>query len=65
MANMSNSVLVRIVANKFNYPDGLAETVVRDLLKSDFPANDIRTMGEAIAYLDKVKAMMDEQRRAS
>ena len=65
MSDIKNMVLTRVIATKFGYPDGLAETIARDMLRDDFPRNDIRTMGEAIAYIDKVKAAMDNQRRAS
>ena len=58
-------VLTKIIAYKFGYPLGLAECVARDMIRDDFPKNGVKTMGEAIAYLDNLKIKMDNQQRAS
>ena len=58
-------VLAKIISHKLGYPLGLAETIARDMIRDDFPKNGVKTMGEAIAYLDAVKAEMDRRPKAS
>ena len=47
-------VLAKIIAFKFDYDDETAGKVADDLIRDDFPLNKITTMGEAIAFLDRV-----------
>ena len=48
------SVLVRIIAAKFGYDDETAALVAEDMIADDFVLNKIKTMGQAIAFLDRV-----------
>lgn len=58
-------VLAKIISHKLGYPLGLAECVARDMIRDDFPKNGVKTMGEAIAYLDEVRARADKAGGAS
>jgi hypothetical protein len=48
------TVLAKIIAFKFDYDDETAALVAEDMIADDFVLNKIKTMGEAIAYLDFV-----------
>ena len=47
-------VLAKIIAYKFGYDDETAGRVADDMMEDDFPKNGVRTIGEAIAYIDFV-----------
>ena len=49
-----STVLEKVLMYKFNYDPVTAESVAADLLRDDFPANGITTIGQAIAFLDRV-----------
>ena len=55
-----STVLERVLMNKFAYDPITARSIADDLLRDDFPKNDIRNIGQAIAYLDRIKEMMRE-----
>jgi hypothetical protein len=47
-------VLGRIIARKFDFDEVVAESIARDMIMDDFPANGIKTMGAAIAYIERL-----------
>jgi hypothetical protein len=50
------NVVAKIITYKFGYSPMVAESIADDFIRDDFPKNNIRTMGEAVAFIDFVYA---------
>jgi hypothetical protein len=53
---LKKETVAKLVAYKIGYENEVAESIADDLMRSDFPLNHIKTMGEALAYIDFVLA---------
>jgi hypothetical protein len=55
MDNSKTTVLGKVIANRFDFDEVVAESIARDMIADDFPMNGIKTMGEAIRYIEAIE----------
>jgi hypothetical protein len=54
------TVLGRIIARRFGFDEAVAEDIAQDMIGDDFPKNGIKTMAEAIRYIENIPRRTDE-----
>ena len=54
MDKKNGTVLAKIIAYKFGYDGETVGKVADDMIRDDFPLTNIKTIGQAITYLDFV-----------
>jgi len=60
MDNSKATVLGKVIANRFDFDEVVAESIARDMIRDDFPMNGITTMGAAIAYIERLDRRAEE-----
>jgi hypothetical protein len=54
----NKTVLAKLITEKCGTPKPVAEIAAEEMIRDDFPQNGIGTMGQAIAYLDRLHDLM-------
>jgi len=52
--NINKKTLAKLIVFKCGTPEEIAEVAAEEMIHDDFPKNGIKTMGQAIAFLDYV-----------
>ncbi len=58
---ISLSILTKLIVNKLGYGAAEAQRVAELMLVDDFPKNGIRTVGQALEFLDYVNGLRRKQ----
>ena len=61
---IKQTTIAKIITFKFGIPAPAAEIAAEEMVKDDFPKNGIRTMGQAIGYLEHVRSLLKARRGA-
>ncbi len=61
---MKRETIIKIIAFKLGFDRTAAESIADDMISDDFPKNGIKTMGQAIGYLEHIRALLEARRGA-
>ena len=59
--SIKKTTLAKLIEFKCGTPKAVAEIAAEEMIHDDFPMNGIKTMGQAITFLDHVNGLMKEK----
>jgi hypothetical protein len=61
--SINKKTLAKLIVFKCGTPEEVAEIAAEEMIADDFPKNGVKTMGQAIAFLDYVSSFMRHESR--